>query len=187
MVISFKRNGYDPFVDFLKGVCIIWVLLNHCVPAHLQQVMLFPLWGGQAVPIFILIQVFHSYKNGVTLSHIEFRKIWRRIIKPFLFVEIAIILTHVLELCIRDGQGEILPFLNTIYFGGGRGPGSYYPWIYFQFAVILPTVSFLFRKYNKRQLLIIFLTVSQLMEFSWSIINIPDWPYYSLSFLSTRS
>ena len=179
--ISLKRDGYDPFIDFLKGVCIIFVILNHCLPSLLQQYTLFPLWGGNAVPIFLLIQVFHSYKRGVSSSKVNFSKLWNRIIRPFLFTEFVILSVCSLELYF-EGK-SVSDFLSTAFYGGGRGPGSYYPWIYVQFAIILPLMSFVFEKYNAWQLLVIFIIVSQVFEMLSSLVNIPDWPYYSLSFV----
>lgn len=61
--ITLQKEGYDPFIDYLKGVCIFLVVLAHCLP-HTEYI-LFPLWGDQAVPLFLLIQVFHAYKHGV--------------------------------------------------------------------------------------------------------------------------
>ena len=179
--VHLKRNGYDPFIDFLKGMCIIFVILNHCMPSSLQHNTLFSLWGGNAVPIFLLIQVFHSYKKGVSASKVNFSKLWNRIIKPFLFTEFVIFSVCSLEIYFEDKS--VADFLSTAFYGGGRGPGSYYPWVYVQFAIILPLISFVFEKFNIWQLLIIFIIVSQAFEMISSLTNIPDWPYYSLSFV----
>ena len=61
--ITLQKEGYDPFIDYLKGVCIFLVVLTHFLP-HTEYI-LFPLWGDQVVPLFLLIQVFHAYKHGV--------------------------------------------------------------------------------------------------------------------------
>lgn len=179
--VSLKRNGYDPFIDFLKGICIVFVLLNHCMPSSLQQYTLFSLWGGNAVPIFLLIQVFHSYKQGILSSKVNFSKLWNRIIKPFLLTEFIILFVCSLEAYFSNNS--VPAFLSTAFYGGGRGPGSYYPWIYVQFAIILPLISFVFKKLNSWQLPIVFIIISQAFETISSLTNIPDWPYYSLSFV----
>lgn len=40
---KFKTEGYEPFLDFLKGCCILFVIGSHCLPA--QQYILYPIWG----------------------------------------------------------------------------------------------------------------------------------------------
>ena len=63
-MVVFKRSGYDSFIDFLKGICILLVLLDHSL-SLIKEYSLFAIWGRPAVPIFLLIQVFHAYKRGV--------------------------------------------------------------------------------------------------------------------------
>ena len=60
-----NKKGYDPFIDFVKGFCILSVVLTHSLPVWLQQHTLFSLWGGMAVPLFLMIQVFHAYKSWI--------------------------------------------------------------------------------------------------------------------------
>ena len=179
--LHLKKDSYDPFIDFLKGVCIIFVLLNHCFPVKLQNLTFFAFWGGQAIPIFILIQVFHAYKRGFDQVKFNLKKLWNRIIAPFLYVEGLIIFVKITELYITNGG--VKDFLGTIFYGGGRGPGSYYPWLYSQFAIILPIMAIVFRKFDKKQLLLIFVVASQSFEILSCIIDMPDWPYYSLLFI----
>lgn len=54
--ILLSKEGYDPFIDYLKGVSILFVILAHCLP--LQEYILFSLWGAQAVPLFFLYKCF---------------------------------------------------------------------------------------------------------------------------------
>lgn len=62
MTFELSKDGYEPFLDYLKGICIIMVVINHGF-ASAEEKLLFPIWINQAVPIFLLIQVFHSYKK----------------------------------------------------------------------------------------------------------------------------
>lgn len=84
--ILLSKEGYDPFIDYLKGVSILFVILAHCLP--LQEYILFSLWGAQAVPLFLLVQVFHSYKKGVGYISVSYdlKKLFHRIFKPFLLL-----------------------------------------------------------------------------------------------------
>lgn len=43
-------------------VCVFFVLLNHSIPLSVLNKIYFCFWGAQAVPIFLLIQVFHAYR-----------------------------------------------------------------------------------------------------------------------------
>ena len=61
--IELINEGYDPFIDFLKGICIFLVILKHALPASWEFALYFPLWGDAAVPIFLLIQAFHFFKR----------------------------------------------------------------------------------------------------------------------------
>ena len=62
VLYKFEHSGNDAFIDFLKGVSIILVILSHTLPHHLT---FFPIWGGsKAVPIFLAIQIFHAFEKG---------------------------------------------------------------------------------------------------------------------------
>lgn len=61
--LTFNRDGYDPLIDYLKGLCILFVVIQHSIPTALHHYTMFALWGRLAVPIFLLIQVFHAYKK----------------------------------------------------------------------------------------------------------------------------
>ena len=67
-LLTLRRDGYDPFIDFVKGVCIVLVVLTHCLPDIVQFYVLFPLWGRPAVPLFLIIQVLHTYKEGLDVA-----------------------------------------------------------------------------------------------------------------------
>lgn len=62
MLIKLKRDGYDEYLDYLKGMSIIMVLINHGAQ-NIVDMALFPIWIYEAVPMFLLIQVFHAYKR----------------------------------------------------------------------------------------------------------------------------
>lgn len=63
MHLKFKKEGYDPFISYLKGVCIFWVILTHTITKDVHDYSLFCLWGDMAVPIFLAIQCVHVYKK----------------------------------------------------------------------------------------------------------------------------
>ena len=86
-VITFNKEGRDSFIDFLKAYAIVFVLFGHTFP-FLQEVG-YGLYGQMQVPIFLLIQVFHTFK---TEKSIRIGKIWTRIIRPFLYAQFLIVI-----------------------------------------------------------------------------------------------
>ena len=89
--LSFNTKEYEPFIDFLKAYSIFCVVLAHCLPIVLYDYTLFRIWGDMQVPMFVLIQTFHAYKQGVCPS-INIRKIHKRIIAPYIIIQTFILL-----------------------------------------------------------------------------------------------
>ena len=130
-------------IDFLKGICILFIILAHSLPQTVQRYSLFIIWGGMAVPLFLLLQSYHVFNKGLgsnVKNTPDLKKVWKRIIQPFLIVLIfsgclMIILGH-----------DPLQVIKSAIIGGGIGPGSYYVWIYLQFMILLPICLTLFNK-----------------------------------------
>lgn len=127
-----KKEGYDPFLDYMKGWAILSVVLLHAIVSpHWAYFML------QAVPIFLLIQVFHSYKKGLENCRVfNFAKIWQRILYPFFKVQFFLLCFYIVT-----SLGNVGGVLKKFVIDGGLGPGSYYPWLYVQFALLLPFLA----------------------------------------------
>ncbi len=169
-VIVFNKTGYDPFISFLKAYSIVCVVLAHAIPSSVLSSIQFELWGDMQVPIFFLIQTFHSYKKGVKPS-ISLGKLWQRILKPFLIVEVIIILFYFLT------KGWSPSIVSEIIHEGGKGPGSYYPWIYLQMAILLPVFWPLFKKFSIGKLLFVFIITCFSFDILLSLTHFPDWIY----------
>ncbi len=175
----FLKNGYDERIDFVKGLCILFVVLNHCID-DLQGV-LFPLWGAPAVSLFLLIQVFHVYKKETTLDRVNWKAIFRhtifqRVVKPFLIVQALLIVIWLV--CYDLPLGEQL---KLAAYKGGKGPGAYYIWVYVQFALLLPILAPILKKLNPVVCLFAFLFLSQMAETLMCVLNIPP-NIYQLTF-----
>lgn len=127
-------GGYEPVLDYIKGIAILMVLVTHGAGGHREE-LLYPLWIDQAVPMFLIIQAFHAYKKGA-VHYPDFGKLWRRIIRPFLLIQSLFLAYYVAQhfLCGID----LKETLWHMFTGGGGGPGSYYPWIYLQIAFLCP-------------------------------------------------
>lgn len=174
--IFLSKEGYDPFIDYLKGMSIFFVVLAHCLP--LQEHILFSLWGAQAVPLFLFVQVFHCYKKGVDCISVSYdlKKIFHRIFKPFLLL---VVIQLLLLIFIQDNN-SIVTIKNAIL-SGGIGPGTYYIWIYVQFFFLLPIVGLVIRRIRGRYLLISFIVICVALEMLCTYIHIPAGLYRLLA------
>lgn len=181
MNVTFNKVGYDPFIDFLKGLCIVSVVLTHSIPYEWQQMIGFSFWGAQAVPIFLMIQSFHYLKHE-QLPHIDWKKLFKRIVLPFLVTQAIIVVgIGVMYLC---GSGVLSTPLKMLIRTGGSGPGSYYFWIYLQFALILlPAFGWLQKKWQLKSWmwLLIFVVISEGLEIMCSFVDIPPLVYRLLA------
>ena len=171
--IEFSKIGHDLSLDFVKGVCILLVILNHSTGLTFHQDSWFFLWGYPAVPLFLLIQVYHSYKKEFDGIHINWLRIWRRAFSQFLFVQ-TLLFTYVV---ISQPTRSLHSIFMAAFYWGGRGPGSYYPWIYIQFAILLPCLRPLFRSIGDKTLLILFLGLSIGSELLCHYTHMSDWVY----------
>lgn len=181
----FKRHGYDPFIDFLKGVCILFVIFTHCFPSELVVLSFFPLWGSPAVPLFLIVQVFHTYKKGIEKVTVNFTRLWQRVVKPFFLSELVIVLLYY-GYSVITGKLGFWTMLISVISWGGIGPGSYYPWVYVQFAILLPLMTFIF-KYIKNDVLlaIVWVLIAETLEIICSIIDLPEYKYRLIFFRYT--
>lgn len=130
----------------------------------------YALWAGMQVPLFVLIQSFHAFKQE--RGDINIKKIFRRVFLPFLIVQI---LTICLALLFTKYTWNSL--INKMLSNGGFGPGAYYPWIYIQVAFILPFFHFLFQKCNKLKAFLITFVLCEGLEVLLSVIDFPDSAY----------
>lgn len=169
--ISFNTNGYDGFIDFIKAYAIVCVLIAHCFPWYNRIAGC--LWMDMQVPLFVLVQAFHAYKKNN--PRFDFFKCFKRVILPFIGLQLCI-----LAYATFGGLDSGIVLQRFIY-GGGCGPGSYYPWIYLQIGFLLPLVYTLFKKHNNRTTIIAFLVICEFFEVLFSLIDLPEWLYRLLA------
>ncbi len=185
-IILLKRDEYDPFIDFLKGICIVLVILTHCIPYTIKRDLFFYLWGKPAVPIFLIIQVFHAYKKGVNhVKRANYEKLWQRIIKPFIIAQVFLFFSIICMKIATGNLDNISHLIKSTLKYGGNGSGSYYPWIYIQFAVILPFFACFFQKMKGFVLAVVFIIISIFLEMICNIVSMPIFMYRLLFFRYT--
>ena len=178
--VTLSTKGYDPFIDFLKGFCIICVILNHSMSESLIRQTAYYFWGVSAVPLFILIQIFHGYKKGIDCCHVNYYKIWHRVLQPYLLCQLVIFMFLCINYRLATPDSITQLALNMVK-SGGYGPGAYYPWIYAEIAIILPFTTILFRIRNMASCLV-FILLSQVIETLCVLLHLPDIAYRLLFF-----
>lgn len=124
--------------------------------------------GGGQIPIFFLIQVFHCYKREP--KSINWNLIAKRITLPFFVIEILIFGV----LFLTEEYESLSKLIKVGVSGGGYGPGSYYPWIFIQMAIIIPLMRPVCEKLDKGKSLLLFLLISEAIEILCSLIIMPD-------------
>ena len=176
--VRLAKSGYDPFLDFIKGYCILCVILAHSLPETWRYNSLFALWGGIQVPLFLLLQVFHAYKKGV-YPYINIEKLIRRIVLPFVIVE-GVLSCYYFFFTTED-EDSLMIVCKQLLAVGGLGPGSYYFWVYLQIAFLLPLFWSGFQKLSMHQMLIVFIVLCLGVDIILSIVRIPEWLYRLLA------
>ena len=172
--VLIEKEGYSPFIDFLKGISILCVLWTHVYVAQSQT--LFVLWGGMAVPAFLLIQVVHAYRNGLENVHFpKIKKVFSRVLLPALIVWALLFIINLL--------GGNVRYADQVLTNWGYGPGCYYPWLYIEFAFLLPLVAMVLKRIKRP--VFIFLSclgVSVLLEVFCALVHPAPWLYSKLFF-----
>lgn len=106
---------------------------------------------------------------------INLKKMWKRIYKSFLFI------TLFTGLVLVSIGNEPLQLIKDCLHNGGFGPGSYYVWIFLQFSFLLPLSLKFITKWSNYTVLL-FIIISQLLEWLCIIIDIPESIYRLLCF-----
>lgn len=171
-IISFNKKGYDPFIDFLKAYAILCVLFGHTFP-HLNEIG-YGMWAGMQVPIFILIQSFHSLKKELTKLNII--KVAKRIFIPFAITTTITIAFLLASRWTCAGGGKSLCFSDLLK-NGGIGPGCYYPWIFLQLAILLPVIQPILKKGSRIKQVVFAIAICETFEIICSAIEIPEYLY----------
>lgn len=164
--IVFNTKGYEGFIDFVKAYAILCVLFGHTFSFLLDKVA-YGVWAGMQVPLFILVQTFHCYKKEEIIVNVS--RVFFRVLLPFFVIEF---ITFLISICFLGLDYNHL--VRDLLSNGGMGPGSYFPWIYLQVAILLPVFAFILRKYRKVVSLFIFLIICEGGEILFSLLNISE-------------
>lgn len=154
MVDGKMEKGRNVFLDNVKGVCILFVVITH-FSWNLEEIwaMFFPFWIDMAVPIFMIISgyvyalSFSRKKVNCLVDAYNANYIICKIIKYTVPYTIIFGIEIYLEE-IRLKQNINIHGIVTLFFQGGMGPGSYYYPMLLQLVFIFPIVYFIIKKYK---------------------------------------
>jgi len=167
----------DYSLDFAKGIAILSVIFLHNLPNHHIGSIA---WIGQAVPLFLLITGYLTYsgfERGKTIKNYfsfgNIHNMLNRIFVPFLVITAT--------QCLIYYFFADFSFYRLIR-DGGIGPGSYYPWLYIQFWVLLPFIIKIIDTLSIPQSILLFIGLSVVLELLTCILNIPPALYRLLCY-----
>lgn len=153
------RKDYNYFLDSLKGICMILIVLTHCCGENRLTFMLgFPFWVDMAVPILMIISGYvyalqYTRNNIQSFSDAYELKNWIggaiKYTIPFgvvYFLELIYSVLHYPDINL------ISAFYGFLY--GGTAPGSYYYPIMMQFIFVFPAIFFCIKKYKDKGVLV---------------------------------
>lgn len=143
-------------IDFLKGICIIFVIITHYdwIRAE-RRGLLFPFSINMAVPIFMIISGYlfsksfenhkiDTFKRAYGLNHILTKII--RFTVPF---AIIYIIEEIVLTVITPSRMSLFRFADD-FVKGGIGKGSYYYPFMIQFIFVFPLIYFTVKKFQKK-------------------------------------
>lgn len=160
-----KLQKRDNFIDFLKGISILFVIFTHNLPHSVKMAMLSPYWLYLAVPIFLIIQVSHLRNKTNIFDQYKWTaicKMFKNILFPYIIVQLLIfVLLYILHGKIEETDIHYL------------GTGAYYIFIYLSFYFVSPIYLSIYRKLGKFKSLIFSLLIVLGINYFWSYIDFP--------------
>ena len=164
-------------MDFLKGYLILCILFTHSCQAwdSLRDYSLYCLWGCAPTGCFMLVSSMHFYRKGIEDVRIS---LWKHIIKvilPFLILQILVITACLL---FKPDYHLSSTKLISLVKSGGYGVGSYFPWVYIQYLILMMILTPIIRRINNRMVMLsFFLLISISIEILCSVFDINDGLY----------
>lgn len=137
--------------DFLKGICILFILVTHYAWEETERLRyLFPFWIDMAVPIFMIISGFVYTKSFLKKNINTLEKAYsiRIILGKFIRYSVPFIIAFIIEMVVFNVSGANINIwqMGKSFFRGGVGPGSYYYPIMIQFIVYFPIIFVIVQK-----------------------------------------
>ena len=140
------KGTYLGYIDFLKGLAIVFVILLHAFPRSVLEDTWALLHIWQAVPLFIFVSFVLIYMKlgritlGVYYNKHNLLKLFKRIVVPFLAIEGLLLILFL----IKGDNEHIGQFLQNWRIGRG----SYYFYVYLQIWLFAP-FAYLVLRWNQ--------------------------------------
>ena len=140
-------KGRIQIIDAIRGLAIISVILLHILPETVLNYTYSSLHIGQAVPIFLFVSFYLSFKGienrGNSLLNYFNKYRIGRLLKQVVFPYFVVVICQIVIIWVMWG-GNVLKISNV----QGKGPGCYYLWVYLQIWFIIPFVYFFLKRYK---------------------------------------
>ncbi len=163
--MSLGKRDYS--LDFVKGIAILSVILIHSSPHYYLGSIA---WFGQAVPLFLIVTSYLTYSRIEKGESISSYFSWANINKMFNRISLPFLVMTIIQIVIYSFLGKFT--FNRLLQQGGIGPGSYYLWLYLQFWILLPFIVKIIDSISLRNAMILFISISILLELMTNILEI---------------
>lgn len=151
--LNLKKAERNRFIDVLKGIAIIFVIVTHFNwTSEKMNQLLFPFWINMAVPVFMILSGYvyqKSYeKNNITTFEQAYE--WKNVLHKLVRYTVPFAIAFILEMILCYIQGSLTSpaWIVIMFIAGGMGPGSYYYPIMIQFIFVFPAIYFCIKKYK---------------------------------------
>lgn len=158
-----RLNNRNNFIDILKGICVIFVVIAHFHWTQGQRLAyLFPFWLEIPVPIFMIISGY-VYALSFKRKNIDsFSKSYslENTISKMVRYTIPFAIMYLVEIVFLFVKGNVtfskhaLFIIFIDFFNGGKGQGGYYYPVMMQFIFVFPIIYYIIRKFGKKGVII---------------------------------
>lgn len=175
-----SRSSRNHFIDLLKGICIIFVIVTHFSWRDEEKLQYyFPYWLNMAVPIFMIISgyvyafSFRKHKIETVSDAYSLKCVVPKIVRytvPFAIAYIIEIVYMIMTGRFVAEEGVILNLVSN-FIVGGYGPGSYYFPLMIQFIFVYPIIYFIVRKHDFKGVIIVGVlnAIFELIQYSYHL------------------
>lgn len=132
----------NPYLDIIKGICILFVIVTHFSWTEEERIrLLFPFWIDMAVLIFMIVSGYVYTKSfGNNKYYWELYKA-KYVLAKFIRFTIPYGMVFVVEFIIEYFVYENnIAEWESLFLQGGLGPGSYYYPVMIQFIFWFPII-----------------------------------------------
>ena len=159
-----SKANRNHFIDLLKGICIIFVIVTHFSWTDEEKLQYyFPFWLNMAVPLFMIVS---GYVYAFSFRKHKIEKICdayapKSLVSKAVRYTVPFAIAYLIEILYMVKTGrfvadeDVLLNLTSDFMVGGYGPGSYYYPLMIQFIFVYPVIYFIIKRYDFKGVLLI--------------------------------